>query len=727
MVEICDESERWTPILIGELDKAREIQAGLPTLKSREVEQAVIAAFLHSQPIGQRASNLELLALLAHPGIDPAALEEGLRKWRERSWFLLENPDVWQLGTTPNLTHMHVQAMGWLNEPEIDDELRSRIKSVPSLKSADSGVEVHALPAGGPRDVGDDLKLHYVVLGPECAVELGKPLPAGVEAYFNQKTGPQDPRIYRNNILALAPEVSRLAGLREQVRRYLGWARLEKTEVNKLLTETQRKQLPGKKQESMNNLPEAVVGTYNILIALDEDGNVRAQGLRTSGAVGGTPFERIKGMLAEDERLVTNALDPDLILPGSYFSLWAEGQTSRRVSDIMQAFGQFPRLPRLLRTESLLETLKRGVIAGILVLRLPRPDGSAQTWWRIPPSDDTLLRPEIEILPAKTAELHNLDTELLKPGQLDTLWSSTPGSAQAKALRLDTVRAYFDGQRAPKTIDPSVVDEAVSSAVARGILMARLDDVSLYREPLPSGSLPEHLEILPAPAPLHGADLTPQAVSEAWDGEQASLSAIAQALQIQRGYALPWGMLSQAVDEALNLHLLESTPESGSWPCSPALIDQVRFRRPEKIELSPETIAKALEYTGTNTPTLRAIKEAIETQFFGGREVPLDVFTSKAQSALSQGLLASIDDWQAANPLAVRVRKPSQVLFAETQLDPVALGRLVEKLDELFTIAPELIFAFRVALSAEGQVQDEETIQRLNKLLSDVQAGWAFL
>ena len=251
-------------------------------------------------------------------------------------------------------------------------------------------------------------------MGPECAVELGKPLPDQVEAYFNQKTGPQDPRIYRNNILALAPEVSRLAGLREQVRRYLGWARLEKPEVIKLLTDTQRKQLPGKKQESVNNLPEGVVGTYNILVAIDEGGTVRAQGLRTSGTVGGTPFERIKAMLTEEERLVTNALDPDLILPGSYFSLWAEGQTSRRVTDIMQAFGQFPRLPRLLRTESLLETLKRGVLAGILVLRLPRPDGSAQTWWRIPPNDDTLLRPEIEILPANSAVLHNLESELLK-------------------------------------------------------------------------------------------------------------------------------------------------------------------------------------------------------------------------------------------------------------------------------------------------------------------------
>jgi hypothetical protein len=197
LVNVCEEKHKWTPILAGELEKAREIQAGLPTLGAREIEQAVVATFLHSQPTGQRAAHTDLLALLAHPAVDAAALEEGLRKWRDLSWFLVENPDVWQLGTTPNLTHMHVQAMDWLKESEIDDELKRRIQAIPTLKAADPGVEVHTLPQR-PRDISDDLKLHYLILGPECAVELGKPLPAGVEAYFNEKTGPHDPRIYRN-------------------------------------------------------------------------------------------------------------------------------------------------------------------------------------------------------------------------------------------------------------------------------------------------------------------------------------------------------------------------------------------------------------------------------------------------------------------------------------------------------------------------------------------------
>lgn len=720
LVEICDTSSRWTPILTGELAKAKEIQTLLPTLTAREVEQAVVATFLHSQPMGQHASPPELLELLAHPTIDASAIDEGLRKWREKSWFLVENPDVWQLGTTANLTHMHIQAMSWLNEPDIDDELRARIKNVTNLKSVDGGVEVHTLPSSGPRDISDDLKLRFVVLGPECSVELGKPLPAPVEAYFNQVTGPENPRTYRNNILALAPEASRLAGLREQVRRYLGWARMEKPDVQKLLTDSQRQQLPGKKQEAVNNLPESVVAAYNVLVAVDEDGSVRAQPIRTSTTVGGTPFERIKSMLAEDERLVTTALDPELILPGSYFALWAEGQTSRRVTDIMQAFSQFPRLPRLLRSSSLYETLRRGVQSGLLVLRLPRADGSARAWWRIPPDEDTMMRPELELLASKDAILENLDSDLLKPNQLDDLWVGTP---QPKTT-LARLYAYFDGKRAPRLQSSKVIQEVVLQAIGKGLLMAQVDGAAFYREPAPDSILKDTLELLPPPAPVHGADLLKQSLPDAWAGSPVSLKTLARSLEVKSGHSIPWGMLAGAVAEALNLHLLEIDPAGGAWPCSPVLSDQVLLKMPDKIDLTAETIAKALVYTGSNTPSLRAIKEALETQFFGGKQIPLDVFTAKAQEAISGGMLDSLDQWQSGNPLAIRVKTPSKTLFAEAQLNPAALQEFAETIEKFNALAPELSFTFRVSISAEGKAPDEETIRRLNELLGKVKSGW---
>lgn len=54
----------WAPILEGELAKAGAIQTEEPGLKFREIEEAICAVFLSSQPIGQKARTPDLLALL---------------------------------------------------------------------------------------------------------------------------------------------------------------------------------------------------------------------------------------------------------------------------------------------------------------------------------------------------------------------------------------------------------------------------------------------------------------------------------------------------------------------------------------------------------------------------------------------------------------------------------------------------------------------------------------
>ena len=79
----------WAPLLEAELGKARQVQDELPALrKSREAEQAVIAVFLHSQPIGHRASTPELVRMAGSAAPDSIELEKGLRRWRDISWFL---------------------------------------------------------------------------------------------------------------------------------------------------------------------------------------------------------------------------------------------------------------------------------------------------------------------------------------------------------------------------------------------------------------------------------------------------------------------------------------------------------------------------------------------------------------------------------------------------------------------------------------------------------------
>ena len=77
--------QEWTGILEGELNKAREIQAETGGLGYREVEQAVFATFLHSQPVGQKASLRDLTVLLGPTRPDKIQLEKALSRWIETS------------------------------------------------------------------------------------------------------------------------------------------------------------------------------------------------------------------------------------------------------------------------------------------------------------------------------------------------------------------------------------------------------------------------------------------------------------------------------------------------------------------------------------------------------------------------------------------------------------------------------------------------------------------
>src|SRR5947209_10008112 len=212
--------QSWTSILEGELAKARDIQAEVRALGYREVEQAVFATFLHSQPIGQKAQTRELLALLGSGRPDKIELEKALRQWTEVSWFLDEGafqdaetgqiqykglPGYWRLGSRPNLKQMHHDACTRVLPGVVEDKLTDAIRKCSSLSAGASalGVRVHTLPEK-PADVEDDGDFHYVILGQKAASRPGNPSNEA-RRFLTEKTGPDAPHVYRNAVVLAVP------------------------------------------------------------------------------------------------------------------------------------------------------------------------------------------------------------------------------------------------------------------------------------------------------------------------------------------------------------------------------------------------------------------------------------------------------------------------------------------------------------------------------------------
>ena len=699
LIDACDEDDKWPPILTGELQKAREIQGDFPLLKGREIEGAVLSTFLHSQPLGQKADLKDLYLLLAYPDIDKVSVEEGLSKWREVSWFLKEDESSWSLGTTPNLTRMHVRATGRLTEDQINDDLVKRIKDA-KLGQKPDDVKVHLLP-DSHADISDNPELHFVIVGPEYTAVPGENVSASLKAFFD--------RTYRNNVIMLAPENSRLAGLRRQIRKILGWQGIESGDEMSLLSKPQKAALLQRKRDDETGILDSVTFAYSVLIAVDEEGEIKARPLPPGAE---PPFERVKTFLAEEERLLTTSLDPDLLTPDSYFELWGDGETSKPVQGLYRMFASLPRLPRLLGRGVFDETLQRGVTEGRIVLRAVRPDNSQYTYWRESPPDEDFSNRDLEIVLIEYAELHNLSPELLRPDGLPGLWQS-----DSVPITVSAIREFFGGDDVPKLASDKILFDAIKAIVQAGSLMARRENRAYCKEVIPDAELNDDLELFRPLASITGAELSQNTLPEAWEAGTSSVGKVMEALVASKGMPIPWGLVVDAVTEGLSKKLFEITKGSPAWPCSADGADKTGLQvsqvplmiYPEDLIGSDVTLAWE-----SGQSTLGLIKEILEKK----KGVPIhnDVFRNAVEQAKKR-IIIILETPLADDLYQVRVRKPSWVGRAEsnlteTEIQDLDLSRTVKDLTD---IAPELDFRFQITITAEGEKPSNEVLERINE------------
>ena len=589
----------WASIIRGELEKACFIEKNYPALRNRELEQTVIATFLHSQPAGQRAQTRELMVLVGDTRPDKIELEKALREWAEVSWWLDEAaliettgqlPKTWRLGTRPNLRQMLSQAILGVDPILVDNEMVEFIRKEKRL-SVGAGVRTHTLPKS-PADIEDDGDFHYVILGPSAASESGKPGPEATR-YIREKTSPENKRTYQNAILAITPSKDGLELLRDRVREYLGWQHVANLPDAKSFDDTQKASLKAHIQASQQNIPDAVTQAYTVVVDVSEKGSVEAFKI--------TPdekplFETIK--TDKRSRIKDLPISPETLLPGQPYEFWKQGENSRRASDLFTAFAQFPHLPKMLKKSTIIDTVALGTEQGYFALRLMRPDKSLKTIWRTRPNDSDLQERDLEIVLPEAIELTSIDSTLLAPGKLPGLWPENKAPITIADLVL-----YFDGKHVSKVKQQgyeelfpvpkaarTVVENAISEAVKAGLIWLVSPPASIYKEEIPLGVMGDTATLNPPPEDIPAMKLIKQNLPGAW-GAQAftTAAAISQALSAEVGKPLPWYTISRVISGAMQGHFLERTPDSGPWPCDWTGAQAAHFRMPETAPILPPT------------------------------------------------------------------------------------------------------------------------------------------
>jgi len=576
--------QEWGPILEGELSKARTIQSEATGLRHREMEQAAISVFLSSQPIGHKALTHELIVLLGATKPDKIELEKALRRWTELSWFLDEvevgtgetNPDgttqlpkAWRLGNRPNLRQMHHDACSTRVPPAlVESQIIDAIEKLKVLTSGASaaGAKVHNLPEK-PRDIEDDGEFHYGVLGPKATSESGKPSPES-KRFIDETTAPDRPRVYRNAVALAVPSKDGLDAARTRVREYLGWQEVRDQLKDQPIDPIREQMLANETESARKRIPDSIRQVYSIVVTVNESNDIHAFKITVTDE---PLFTTIKA--DKRARIQETAISSEAMMPGGPYDLWREGEKSRRVKDLVGAFAQFPKLPKMLRRKEILDTVVQGGQEGIWVAKVVRSDRTTKTFWRTQIDEPALKDPGLEVLLPEAATLSELASDLLEHQKLPGLWSTEVISVKdltdyfAGGHTVPVPREGYEETLVIPKCEPSSVEDAVSQAVERGLVWLTNGPASILGEPVPAGVVSASATLQPPPDPITVDELMAESIPDAWKDGKANALAISTALSTKRGRTLPWPIVQSAIDAGIRVRWIELTDDSASWPC----------------------------------------------------------------------------------------------------------------------------------------------------------------
>jgi hypothetical protein len=218
---------------------------------------------------------------------------------------------------------------------------------------------VHVLPSGGA-DVPDDMESRLVVLGSDYPYSKDKESVAEMAATALLESRGNAPRIFRNTLVFLAADNTRLQDLEEALRRYLAWKSIVSERVELNLTPNQvaqaETQLNAANATVLARLPE----TYQWLLVPSQatpQAAVTWEALRLTGQ--DALAARVGKKLRSDELLIAALGASRLRMEMDKVPLWRGNHVS--VALLAQDFASYLYLPRLKQPSVIADAARTGV------------------------------------------------------------------------------------------------------------------------------------------------------------------------------------------------------------------------------------------------------------------------------------------------------------------------------------------------------------------------------
>ena len=361
-------TDNWVPVLERDVDGPSSLplrmDGEVPNLgkfaASRRVARAI---YLGSAPTAEAAhrgiEDRRVKLGCVMPGESPAVFGDALRRLAGAATYLYQDGPRYWYSTQPTVTKLAEDRAEQLkrDSDKVVQELGARLRS--NLRNAGDFNRVHPLPQSG-QDVPDDRDARLVVLGIDTpySKEQGNPAETAAKAILESRG--TAPRSYRNTLVFLAVDKTRLQDLDEAVRRYLAWESILGEREPLDLSPYQVRQAETQKEAAASAVTARLPEAYQWLLVPGQntpDAPIEWLAMRLSGqdSLAARASKRLKG----DELLVTSFAATRLRMELDRVPLWRGDDVS--VKQIVEDFARYLYLPRVGDPTVLLSAMSGGV------------------------------------------------------------------------------------------------------------------------------------------------------------------------------------------------------------------------------------------------------------------------------------------------------------------------------------------------------------------------------
>jgi predicted AAA+ superfamily ATPase len=361
-------SDNWVPVIEKDVDGPNslplKLDRDLPNLgrvsACRRVARAIYMGSAPTTAAAHKGIEDRRVKLgCAMPGESPAVFGDALRRMAGAATYLYQDGPHYWYSTQPTVTKLaEDRAEQFKRNPDkVAQEIEQRLRK--DLERKGDFARIHPMPATGA-DVPDDLDARLVVLGVDHPYSREGNSAGELAARAMLESRGNAPRLYRNTLVFLAADKTRLQDLDEAARKYLAWESILTEKVQLNLTPYQVTQAETQRAAADGTVTARLPETCQWLLVpvqATPQAPITWEAQRLSGAE--ALAVRASKKLRSDELYLTSFASTRLRMELDRVPLWRSNHVA--VKQLVEDFARYLYLPRLKDSTVLLHAIGDGM------------------------------------------------------------------------------------------------------------------------------------------------------------------------------------------------------------------------------------------------------------------------------------------------------------------------------------------------------------------------------